>query len=162
MYTNVWLSNSFDEESRRYSAFTREDIRKLQVLQNKIMRLKCGKGYDASTIELMTATRDLSVHQLGAYTTLLTAHRSIVSGKPKYLSSKLKLRNKTDIPMLPERYQNTMNISSKLTLVRGGFFCRASTLFNRLPLALRLCDDYREFKVDVKEWIKSNVSVKPN
>ena len=161
VFSNIWCVNNFDEDSRRFVAFTKDDLRKLQVLQNKILRLKCGLGFDCSTRELVEKSGDLSVHQLTAFSTLTTAHRAIVSKKPQYLYSKLKLRNRDQIPSLPERYENTLNISSKLTLARGGFFCRSSALFNQLPSSLGSCRDVKKFKIDAKMWVISNVPVKP-
>ena len=160
VFSNIWCKNDMDEESRRYVAFTKQDIRNLQVLQNKIMRLKSGLPFESGTKELTESTGDLSVHQLVAYSTLKTAHRIIISKQPEYLSTKLKLRTKDDIPQLPPRYENTLGISSRLTIARGGFFCRASALFDRLPLSLRSCMDLKMFKHEVKQWVKTNVPVK--
>ena len=42
---NVWGYFTYDEEYRNYSSFTMEDCRKLQVLQNRVLRLKTGLDY---------------------------------------------------------------------------------------------------------------------
>ena len=42
VFSHVWDIPSYDEVNRRFSTFTRGDNRKLQVLQNKVMRLKSG------------------------------------------------------------------------------------------------------------------------
>ena len=151
VFSNVWFRNDMDEESRRYAAFTKQDLNKLQVLQNKIMRLKSGLPYESGTKELTESTGDLSINQLIAYSTLKTAHRSMVYQQPNYLSRKLKMRTKDEIPQLPPRHENTLGINSRLTLARGGFFCRTSALFDRLPLPLRSCTDVKIFKHEVKQ-----------
>ena len=161
VFSNTWINQTLDEDLRRFSAFTKEDMRKLQVLQNKVLRLKCGLGYEARTTELVAKTGDLSVHQLCAYTTLTTAHRAITTKKPHYLHNKLNLRNRDQIPLLPARHEYTLDVGSKLTLVRGAFFYRASTLFNQLPLTLRSCRDTKIFKKEVKRWVQLNIAVKP-
>ena len=137
-------------------------MNKLQTLQNKIMRLKTGLRYDCSTKELTEKTGDLSVHQLSAYATLTSAHKIIITKQPEYLSSKLKLRTKDELPSLPERHVNSLFIRANLTLVRSGFFYRSAALFNQLPLPLRSCNDVNVFKSSVKKWVKLNVPVKPS
>ena len=161
VFSNVWCNNGLDDHVRHFSAFTKSNMRKLQILQNKILRIKCGLGYETRTNELIEKTGDLSVHQLCAYTTLTSAHRTIISKQPHFMHSKLRLRNKNWIPVLPERFVNTIDVDSKLTLGRGGFFFRAASLFNMLPVTLRKCQDIKTFKMDVKKWIKSNIPVKP-
>ena len=81
VFSNTWIDQTLDEDLRRFSAFTKEDMRKLQVLQNKVLRLKCGLGYEARTTELVAKTGDLLVHQLCACNTLTTAHRAITTKK---------------------------------------------------------------------------------
>ena len=161
VFANCWCDPNLDESVRRFPAFTRNDNAKLQVLQNKVMRLKCGLPFDTPTTKLIEVTGDLSVQQLTAYMTLTTAHRAIVKKQPRYFASKLKLRTRENIPVLPDRHQFTFDISSRLTIVRGGFFYRSASLFNKLPLVLRSCMNPKEFKSKVKDWIRSNVPVKP-
>ena len=162
VFSNVWTNHDLDEDTRRYTACTKSDMNKLQTLQNKIMRLKTGLGYDCSTKELTEKTGDLSVHQLSAYATLTSAHKIIITKQPEYLSSKLKLRTKDELPSLPERHENSLFIRANLTLVRSGFFYRSAALFNQLPLPLRSCNDVNVFKSSVKKWVKLNVPVKPS
>ena len=40
LYCNVWGLPSMDDAVRRFQAFTKDDCRKLQVLQNKVSRMK--------------------------------------------------------------------------------------------------------------------------
>ena len=83
VFGNVW-GFGYDETERRYSGFTREDLRKLQVIQNKVCRLKTGLGYDVSTKSLLHASDDLSIQQLTAYHTLVTVQKIKCSQKPEY------------------------------------------------------------------------------
>ena len=161
VFANCWSECNLDESVQRFTTFTRNDNAKLQVLQNKVMRLKCGLPFDTPTTELIKATGDLSVQQLTAYLTLTTAQRAIVQQQPRYFASKLKLRTKDDIQVLPERHQFNLETGTRLTIARGGFFYRCASLFNRLPLVLRSCRNQNEFKSKVKEWIRVNVPVKP-
>ena len=66
LFCNTWGLPSMDDSTRRFQAFTKEDCRKLQVLQNKVLRMKTNNyEKNAPTNGLLEATGDLSVHQLG-------------------------------------------------------------------------------------------------
>ena len=64
VFGNVW----FDNDEHRYSAFTKSNSRKLQVLQNKVLRLrlKTNLHHRISTKELLHRCQELSVNQLSA------------------------------------------------------------------------------------------------
>jgi hypothetical protein len=159
VFSHVWDIPNLDQENRRFSAFTRGDNRKLQVLQNKVMRMKTNLPFGTSTLQLTQTTGDLSIQQLTAYSTLVTAQKSIAAQQPQYLARKLKLR--TDEDNVPNRQINTIRIQSNLTIARSGFFCRSSALFNQLPLDMRSNMDPNTFKPRAKMWVKQNIPIKP-
>ena len=128
VFSHVWNIPNYDLENRRFSAFTRGDNRKLQVLQNKVMRLKSGLPFWTTTDQLTQATGDLSVQQLTAYTTLVTAQKAIAAQQPQYLAKKLKLRNNDENQAFPNRQANMLRIQANLTISRGGFFWRSSLI----------------------------------
>ena len=94
------------------------------------MRLKTNLPFRTPTEQLLRATGDLSVQQLTAYSTLVTAQKAIAAKQPQYLASKLQLRPRPEDETLPPRNNNPLRIQSHLTLARGGFFCRSAALFN--------------------------------
>ena len=53
---NVWGLSANDETNRRYTAFTKEDNRKLQTLQNQVLRLKTGLSRYTPTPTLLSAS----------------------------------------------------------------------------------------------------------
>ena len=161
VFSHVWNISTYDEEQRRFPAFTRSDNRKLQVLQNRVMRLKSNLPFGTSTVELCRTTGDLSVHQLSAFSTLVTAHKSIISKQPQYLARRLHLRTKQEHPFLPNRHENTLRIQSNLTISRGGFLHRSSVLYNQLPHEFRSEKCSKIFKTKVKEWVKMNITPRP-
>ena len=142
-----------DDSVRRFQSFTKEDCRKLQ---NKVLRMKTG-NYEMNTPTnvLLDATGDLSVHQLGAHHTIVTAHRIIRTGQPKYLADKLALR--TPGP----RHANTISVNCELTVSRSGFLYRAAKLWNILPSTFREEQRPEAFKLNVRKWIRENVPRKP-
>ena len=97
------------------------------------------------TNALLNVTGDLSVHQLGAHHTIVTAHRIIRRGQPKYLANKLVLR--TPGP----RHVITISVSCDLTVSRSGFLYHASKLWNLLPSTIREEQRPEAFKVNVKK-----------
>ena len=74
LFGNVWGIPNLDMNNRRSVAFTKDDNRKLQVLQNKVLQLKTDLARDTPTTHLLGWTGDMSVHQLTAYHTLNMVH----------------------------------------------------------------------------------------
>jgi hypothetical protein len=54
VFGNVWGMRSLDDETGRYHSFTKENNHKLQVLQNQVMRLQTGLGWEAPTSQLVS------------------------------------------------------------------------------------------------------------
>ena len=162
VFSNVWNITNLDEENRRFAAFTKTDNRKLQILQNKVMRLKTGLPRHTSTELLCRTSGDLSVQQLTAYSSLLSAQKCIYYQKPEYMAQRLELRSFEDTEVFPRRQNNTMRIHSRLTLARGGYFYRSAALFNKLPDEMRSCMEPDQFRTKVKMWVKNNIPVMPD
>ena len=152
VFGNVWDISNYDDSNRIYTAFTKEDNRQLQVLQNKILRLKTNLPFDTSTADLLKASGDMSVQQLTAYTSLLTAQKSIFHQEPVYLADKLQLRGDQNF-IHPPKY--------KLSICREGFLYRATTLYNSLPASMRIPMQPQSFKHKLKPWVTRNVPIKP-
>ena len=162
LYSNAWGIKDMDDTERRYSAFSKEDLRRLQVLQNRILRLKCG-NYDLNTptTDLIKACGYFSVHQLGIFHTLMQVFKIIRNGQPKYLAEKLALRRPEGHYVFPQRQINTIKVHGDLTLSRSGFIHRGARLWNLLPSDLRQQTQLMPFKMELRRWISSNVPVKP-
>ena len=63
------------------------------MLQNKVSMLLVDADYATPTVDLLEATDSLSVQQMIAYQTAVTAKRIIKSKKPSYLAKKLKVKD---------------------------------------------------------------------
>ena len=162
LFCNLWGLPTLDDLSRKSYSFTKEDCRKLQVLQNKALRMMLQiNDRNTPTKQLLESTGELSVHQLGAYHSALTAHRVILSGKPPYLSSRLQHYNGEDVGSRTLRNLNTLNAQYNLSLGRSGFIYRVSKLWNLLPECLRKEQSTMVFKQELKSWIRKNIAVKP-
>ena len=139
-------------------------MRKLQTLQNTVLRLQTGLAKGTATEYLMDQSGQLSVHQLSAYFSILQVHKCKMSKQPHYLYNRLfpggdiiqdEMRLMRSIP------NEHINISCDLTLTRNGFFYRASKLYNALPAGVKDTLALPSFKKLVKAWIKQNVTVRP-
>ena len=168
LYINTWGLDSYKVAGTRSSSFTKEDNRKLQVLQNRVARLlivrevrnnyKVDKKYiNMSTEELLTRSEDLSVQQMGALQTLLMTKKIMMSQKPKYLAEKLqrmKSRGTRSGTTLPEE-------KIRLGISREGFVERSTKLYNLLPENIKSEENLNKFKKAVKDWVKLKIAVKP-
>ena len=55
LFMNTWGLDKYKDKGTRYSSFTKEDIRKLQVLQNQVTRLLVKRsGYNKDTKQNMS------------------------------------------------------------------------------------------------------------
>ena len=126
VFGNVWGMPTMDDENRRFHGFSKEDNRRLQVLQNKVMRLKSGADYRTPTVELIQLCREFSVQQVTAYHSLMTVFKAVRFGKPSYLVEKWKLRAPTEDTVFPHMQLNNINVGADLTLSRGGLVYRGA------------------------------------
>ena len=148
-----------DDTSRRFMAFTKEDCQRLQVLQNKTLRIITRNNQlNAPTEELLSETNSLSVNQLGIFHTVMTAFKAIRCDKPKYLANKLKLRKPEAGTAFPHRQTNA---TCTLTISRSGFFYRAAKVWNLLPAGQRSELSASAFKSNLRNWILEFVPRKP-
>ena len=157
VFGNILGLATNDESTRRFSAFTKNDNRKLQVLQNQVLRMMTGLSPDTPTTRLLHDANSLSVHQLTAFTTLLSAQKAMFNDSPEYLARKLDITENN----IPLRNTNILRVRAELTLTRGGFFYRAALLWNQLPDGLRSRLPPDLFKEKVKNWVKANILAKP-
>ena len=162
LFCNVWGLPTMDDTVRRSVAFSKEDCRKLQVLQNKILRYKTGNyNLNAPTNDLLDATRDLSVHQLGAYHTVVTVFRVVNTGQPEYLAQKLCLKKPDQDKIFPCRQLHKIEVNCTLSIARSGFLYRGSRLWNQLSLELRQETRIGVFKTKVRKWVLDHICRKP-
>lgn len=161
VFGNVWGTKTMDVATRKFYSFTKEDNRRLQVLQNKLLRMKSSLGMETSTEALVQKCDELSVQQLTAYHTLMTVFKAVRFRKPFYLASKFELRRPNGNAIFPHRQSGKINIRADLTLSRGGMVYRGANLWNMLDAELRNELSIGTFKRKIKKWITENVPVKP-
>ena len=158
LFAHVFGLERYRDTRTVYFSFTREDSRKLQVLQNSVMRLVSGKTRGTATSDLLKATNSLSVQQLVAAHTLNMVHKVVYTSKPAYLARRLAFKEQVDEREQQGRNSGMITVpSQKLSTTRGGFVARGSQLFNNLPVDLRLEKNLKKFKVKTRKWITENI-----
>ena len=141
----------------------KEELRKLQVLQNKILRLISGMDYDTPVPTLLKVCNELSVHQLIAYHTVCQVYKIQRTKEPMYHYNRLfgdqsEKQNRTKIR---GSEMSAKQIEFDLSLARGSFFYQGSRIWNLLPHNIKISKNLRKFKINCKKWIQNNISIKP-
>ena len=135
-------------------------INLLQKLQNKAARLVTKLDWYTPVPVLMNQCGWLSIRQLIVYHSLVLVFKTKNNTKPEYLHNKL----------FPDYSQKTRLTSSNGIRLRPGkkkqtelgnqnFVPSASMLWNNLPPKIRQLESIGKFKIDLKIWIKTNVSI---
>ena len=166
LFINTWGQDPYCETDEKSVTLSKDQVRKLQVLQNKVCRLlisrkdqeKCRvKKQDIPTVELLRMVDVLSIHQLGAFSTLVFAKKIIMTGKPLCLANQFVESNVMNTRI--KTYVTLPKVS--LSASREGFIYRAAKLINKLPESVWKESSVRLFKKKLYEWVKMNISVKP-
>ena len=90
VWSKIWgLPGVLDEEVRKSTAITKEDFRRIQVLQNAVMRIKTGLDREASLSTMCQQSGYLSVHQMGAYHTACQVFKVYKDHTPSYHYNRL-------------------------------------------------------------------------
>lgn len=142
-------SRIIDTETR-YHSFTKSNLKTLQTLENKVLRLITGRGYRTPVIQLLEESQMLSVNQLVVFSTIMIVFKVQHTGEPKYLDNRLKMN-----------YGGRINIHFNLSRAREGFMYRASKCFSSLPPDIKSETKEGLFKSKVRLWIKSTIPAIP-
>ena len=155
LYGNVWGIDRYDDQTRRYSAFTKDDNMKLQIIVNKVLRSLTGLDRETHVTTLHDTSGQLSVHQRCALYTITSVHKTIRQKQPAYSYSQFQ-PNQASVTM-----RNASRIEYKLSISRGSFYYRGSRLYNNLPDSLIQQAKQSVFKKQAKKWVLENIPVLP-
>ena len=159
VWTGVWgIPGLAAEESR--TSINKKDMNRLQVLQNKALRLVNYEDRSIPTVQLLNSTSSLSVHQLGAYLTLSQVFKIKESKLPEYHYERL-FGNCDQMVNIRSLDFNQKNVNFDLTLSRGSFFYQGSKLWTALPRELKMLKKSGNFKKKCKEWVRLNIEIRP-
>ena len=141
------------QENNVNTSISKEEMRKLQVCQNKIMRLICGRDYSTPTQTLLEKTKQLSVHQQVAFHSACQVYKIRRTKLPVYHYDRLFEKDGNAERIKP--------IHFNLTLGKSNFFYQSATLWSILPHDIQVAPTISVFKKKCKAWIKENISIRP-
>ena len=151
-----------DEETRINTMTTKEDMRKMQVLHNSVMRIMCNERYDTPTKLLLRKTIQLSIHQLVAYHSANQVYNIQKNQFPKYHFRRLfGIENQTENIETRSISSQVSRVDFDSSLARGSFFFQSSRMWNALPTSVKRLTNIETFKKQSRAWVKENVSVRP-
>ena len=164
VWGRVWqIPGSMDENiaTRTSSSLTKEDVRKLQVLQNKCLRIITNSDYKTPTSDLLHQTKSLSVHQQMAHLSLSQVYNIHRTQLPAYHYGRL-FGNNQDEPRIRSGNNYPVNrIEFTLSQARTHFFYQSSRFWAALPDQVKFSRNKSTFKKNCKNWVKHNIMVKP-
>lgn len=135
---------------------TNTDIRKLQVQQNKVMRLILKCPYDTHIKNMLIELKWLSVRQIIYYNVFLFIYKMQNNMLPLYLCNNIKYiyqhhnintRNRNHIYVHSRHKSSTQN-----SLYYKGF-----TMYNSLPTSLKQ-STLSQFKIKIKNYVSSQLN----
>ena len=148
VWGKVW-NVSFDPDTEdRSCSISKQDINKLQILQNKTLRLLTGLDYSTPVSVLLTKTNQLSTHQLIAYHTACQMFNISLNKLPSYHYNRLFTRDNAR----ESRVEVNM-INFNLGLAKGSFFYQGPRIWGRLPSHVRNSANLVSFKTGCRKWI---------
>ena len=110
-------------------------MRKLQVCQNKVLRLLTGKDYETPTSVLVSECNELSVHQLVAYHSACEVYKISKSKLPTYHYKRLFDENEDD-----------KKVDFDLAIGKSNFFYQSSKIWSGLPTEIKQARNLYTFK----------------
>ena len=133
-------------------------IRIIQVIQNRVARYVTGHGLYTSTQILLRQCNWLCVKQLSVYHSTLQVYKIVASKEPKYLSQRL--NRCFPYNTRASAHEGIRIVQDEKYNVRSqSFMVRGAKLWNSIPSKIRDINDIRRFKVELKNWVKDNVTL---
>ena len=104
----------------------------------------------------------MSIHQLIAYHTILTVFKVVKTGEPVHLAKRFDVDQLGQEGDRARRNQHNIRVEFTLSICRAGFVYRGAQLWNMIPVNIRTAKTIRDFKTEVKKWIRQNIGIHPN
>ena len=162
LWGGIWGLKTQQNHQRRSMAISKNEMNKLQVLQNKTLRLISGLDYYTPTSVLLETTKMLSVHQMVAYHIACLVFKINHTKLPSYHYNRL-FPKITQFQQIERRCQDKeiARIEFDLSLARSSFFYQGSQLWKTLPPEITNAKTVENFKSLCKPWILNNISIIP-
>ena len=162
VWIGVWdIPGQLDDGNKL--SMNRNDMKRLQVLQNKVLRLETKLDRSVPTSTLLDKSGSLSVHQLGAYHTAVHVFKISQEKKPAYHFERFFGQNSQETNQLQLRSGQNVRSRTKFKLAtcRGSFFYQGARIWGSLPGSIKQVQKIEQFKRLCKAWVKNNIKEKP-
>ena len=129
VWGRVWQipgSLDVDLNNRTSPSITKEDVRKLQVLQNKCLRMITNSDYKTPTSVLLSKTNSLSVHQKMAHLTLSQVFSIYKNKLPAYHHARLFGNPHSDLGTRSTHNYSANRVEFRLSLATSNFWSEQS------------------------------------
>ena len=123
-----------------------KQLRKIQVLLNKVARWILNVGKRVKTKELMSRCKWLNILELTIYHSIITIWKIIRTGKPGTLRNRI----------TTDGNGNIVNTDSRLQTTSLGLIWRTRDTWNSFPMEVRETQSISIFKKGLKKWILEN------
>ena len=131
----------------------------LQVIQNRAARAVTRKSWYTPTRSLLKDCRWLSVRQLVFYHSVLSTHKFVTIGKPKYLHQAMGTSYPLNTRQAAGGQIHMGSFDSKQGLLHDGFKYRAAKEYNLIPANIRSVRGLTTFKKKLKKWVLENIPI---
>ena len=131
-------------------------IKSLQKIQNKAGRVVTRKPWFTPTRLILKQCNWLAIKQLVQYHIILSTHKMLKSGKPRYFFEKFS-SNHDHNTRTAVRFGE--NFSAKSTLASNSFCYKGAVFYNKLPQEVTEAGSIQVFKRRLKSWIQANVKL---
>ena len=131
-----------------FGGLSRNDIKSLQILQNKAARVVCQAPLHAKRSQLFDKLGWLTINQMISYHTMLTIQKVRTEKEPQHLAQYLTRDSRNGRIMFQKQL---------LSVTSRSFCYRGAAQWNLLPNHLRLNSGTSQFKSEIKRWILTNI-----
>lgn len=159
MIYNSFILPHFDFCSTLYIGHTQAQLKQLQKLQNRALRIILNCEFRTETKYMLDTLKMMSVKQRWMFNLMTFIFKIKNNLAPKYLTQKLKYNN--DTHNLNTRNKNELrlpNIKSKFA--RNTIFYNGIKMYNTLPPVLKHETNIKKFKINLEQYIKQNINIR--
>ena len=163
LIAEVWIQEPYKDKPDSRKSTTREEYRKLQVLQNKIEKVIYSvensvpeyKIKNKPTEDLLRMNGMQSIHQMGAQCVLNMYRKMIMTEKPRCLYEQLSRHD--------GRHGQTWKAKNnpRLTVTSSKIIEKGTRLWNRLDAGIKDIPNHNRFRRECKKWTLKNIPIKP-
>ena len=99
------------------------------------------------------------MRQLVVYHSVLSTHKFVTTGKPKYLHQAMSTSHPLNTRQAAGGQIHVGSFDSKQGLLHDGFKYRAAKEYNLIPAHIRSVRSLTTFKKKLKQWVLEHISV---